>query len=361
MNAEVTTSDRTVAERSSSPIDHLPGRSPQETRWAARALVIAAALLVGAGLAPVAVGLAGAVALYEICRGPYTWLARRLNPRFAAVLMVCLVLVVVAGPLFWLGEHLSAKLPSIAATIETLQTTPDSAAGGVMARIGPGIANARNAAAKWLPSALLSAGGSMAWALLNWSIALLGLYYLLGSASVLWAKLAPALPFSSASTELLRVRLHDSSLAIIAGTLLSAAVQGASIGFGFFLADVPEALFWSVAAAIATLVPLVGNALVWLPALLYTLVTRRYEGALAIGIFGGLAPPVIDRVVRATTSSRMGRVHPMITLVGAVAGMRVAGVAGLILGPVALAMFVALVQVYSRDYFGRALDVTDIA
>jgi predicted PurR-regulated permease PerM len=197
----------------------------------------------------------------------------------------------------------------------------------------------------------------MAWALLNWSIALLGQYYLLVSGSVLWAKLAPMLPFSSASTETLRVRLHDASLAIIAGTLLSAAVQGASIGFGFLLAGIPEVLFWSVAAAIATLVPLVGNALVWVPALLYTVVTRRYEGALAIGIFGGLAPPIIDRVVRATTSSRMGRVHPMITLVGALAGMRVAGVAGLILGPVALAMFFTLIEVYRRDYIGVETDV----
>jgi predicted PurR-regulated permease PerM len=181
---------------------------------------------------------------------------------------------------------------------------------------------------------------------------LLGLYYLLGSASELWARLAPVLPFSSTSSETLRVRLRDSSLAIIAGTLLSAAVQGASIGLGVYLAGVPDALFWSVAAAIATLVPLVGNALVWFPVLVYTLVTRRYEAALAIGIFGGLAPPVIDRVVRATTSSRMGRVHPMITLVGAIAGMRVAGVAGLILGPVALAMFFTVVQVYYRDYYG---------
>lgn len=357
----MTTSDPTVAEPSSSPLVHVPGRSPQEAKWAARVLVVGAALLVCIGLAPVAVGLAGAVALYEICRGPHAWVARRLNTGVAAVLMVCLALVVVAGPLFWLGEHLSAKLPSVITTIQTLQTKPDSATAGVMARIGPAIANARDAAAKWLPSAVFSAGGSMAWALLHWSIALLGLYYLLGSASALWAKLAPVLPFSSDSTEMLRVRLHDSSLAIIAGTLLSAAVQGASIGFGFFLAGLPEALFWSVAAAIATLVPLVGNALVWLPALLYTVITRHYEGALAIGIFGGLAPPLIDRVVRATTSSRMGQVHPMITLVGAVAGMRVAGVAGLILGPVALAMFFTLVDVYRRDYFGVETTRTDNA
>src|SRR5206468_8947149 len=99
-------------------------------------------------------------------------------------------------------------------------------------------------------------------------------------------------------------------------------------------------------------VPLVGNALVWFPGLLSMIITRNYAGAIVIGIFGGLGPPLIDRVVRSTVSSRMGRVHPMITLVGALAGIQVAGVAGLILGPVALDMFFSLADVYSREYLG---------
>jgi predicted PurR-regulated permease PerM len=51
----------------------------------------------------------------------------------------------------------------------------------------------------------------------------------------------------------------------------------------------------------------------------------------------------------------------MITLVGAIAGMRVAGVAGLVLGPVALAMFFTLVDVYRRDYFGVETTPTNSA
>jgi predicted PurR-regulated permease PerM len=73
---------------------------------------------------------------------------------------------------------------------------------------------------------------------------------------------------------------------------------------------------------------------------------------IAIAVFAGLLPPIIDRVVRATVSRRLGRVHPMITLIGALAGARIAGVAGLILGPVALAMFFALLEVYDKEYVG---------
>ena len=73
---------------------------------------------------------------------------------------------------------------------------------------------------------------------------------------------------------------------------------------------------------------------------------------IAIAVFAGPLPPVIDRVVRATVSRHVGRVHPMITVVGALAGVSVAGVAGLILGPVALAMFFELVELYDKEYVG---------
>jgi predicted PurR-regulated permease PerM len=93
----------------------------------------------------------------------------------------------------------------------------------------------------------------------------------------------------------------------------------------------------------------VGNALVSVPALLVLLARQDYRGVIAIAIFSGPFPPIIDRVVRATVSRRMGRVHPMVTLVGALVGVGIAGVAGLILGPVALAMFFVLLEIYDKE------------
>jgi predicted PurR-regulated permease PerM len=140
---------------------------------------------------------------------------------------------------------------------------------------------------------------------------------------------------------------------MVAGTLLSAAVQGAAIGTGFWVAGLTDPLFWGACAAITTLVPVVGNALVSVPALLLLILRQDYNGAIAILVFAGLLPPVIDRVVRATVSRRVGRVHPMITVVGALVGAGLAGVAGLILGPVALAMFFVLLEVYDKEQVGE--------
>jgi predicted PurR-regulated permease PerM len=137
---------------------------------------------------------------------------------------------------------------------------------------------------------------------------------------------------------------------MVAGPLLSAAVQGAVIGLGLHLAGVPEAMFWSVVAAITTLIPIAGNFLVSGPAILVMILLGRYESALIIALFSGPFPPVIDRVVRGSIGRRLGSVHPMITMVGALAGIRVAGMAGIVLGPLLIAMFFALLDVYTQEY-----------
>jgi predicted PurR-regulated permease PerM len=217
-------------------------------------------------------------------------------------------------------------------------------------RLQAQVADAAGGAADWLPGMLLSAARNTAWTVVNWSIALLGLYYLLGSAAAWWPRVARVLPLSSDGAETLRTRFRDITLGMVAGTLLSATVQGAAIGTGFWLAGLPDPLFWGACAAITTLVPVVGNNLVSIPAIILLALRQDYKGVIVILVFASVLPPIIDRVVRATVSRHLGRVHPMITVVGALAGVRVAGVAGLILGPVALAMFFALVEIYDKEY-----------
>jgi len=329
-----------------------PTTAAPDVRRSARLLVIGAAVLVAIAVAPVAVGLASALVLYELFAGPYARLARRVPPNLAAALTVVAALLVVVGPMAWLGFHIERRVPAIVATVTAYRNEHAASATGIVGQLQAQAANAASSVGDWLPGLFQSLAHNAAWALVNWSIALLGLYYLLGAASTSWPRFARLLPLSPAGAETLRIRFRDITQGMVAGTLLSAAIQGAAIGTGFWLAGLPDALFWGAAAAIATLVPVVGNAIVSVPALLLLLLRQNYTGAIAIAVFSGPLPPIIDRVVRATVSRRVGRVHPMVTLVGALVGVTIAGVAGLILGPVALAMFFVLLDVYEKEQVG---------
>ena len=268
----------------------------------------------------------------------------------AATIIIGIVLVAIVAPLTWLGFHMSKRLPAVLATIHTFHAQhPDSSATGIAGQLQSRAADAAGSVTDWAPGLFSSLARNAAWALLNWSVALFGLYYLLGDASSLWPRFARLLPMSHEGTETLRTRFRDITQGMVAGTLLSAAIQGAAIGTGFWIAGLPDPLFWGVCAAITTLVPVVGNAIVSVPALILLILRQNYGGAIAVAIFSGPLPPIIDRVVRATVSRRMGRVHPMVTIVGALVGVGIAGVAGLILGPIALAMFFVLLEIYDKE------------
>jgi predicted PurR-regulated permease PerM len=109
-------------------------------------------------------------------------------------------------------------------------------------------------------------------------------------------------------------------------------------------------VFWGVVAAFSTLVPIVGNALVWVPATVAPLVRQDYGAALVIVAFGKMVPAILDRVVRSGISRRLGNLHPMVTLVGVLLGIRLFGAVGVIVGPALAQTGIALLQVFEREY-----------
>src|SRR6185369_2762618 len=166
-------------------------------------------------LAPVGVGLASAVVLYAVCARPYAWAARRMSAGLAAFLCSLGVLGVVIVPLVWLSAHMVTRLPAVLAVITAVHLPESGFAAKAVAWISVRVSQLSASIGSWLPGKLVATGGEVAWALVNSSIALFGLYYLLGSASNLWRRFAAALPFSADGAETLRVRMHDVTQAIV--------------------------------------------------------------------------------------------------------------------------------------------------
>jgi len=80
------------------------------------------------------------------------------------------------------------------------------------------------------------------------------------------------------------------------------------------------------------------------------LVQQDYRAVLIMVIFGKLIPAIVDRVVRSGISRRLGNIHPMVTLVGVLLGVRLLGVAGVIVGPALAQTGIAICQLFEREY-----------
>jgi predicted PurR-regulated permease PerM len=90
--------------------------------------------------------------------------------------------------------------------------------------------------------------------------------------------------------------------------------------------------------------------LIWLPGAIVLFTDDRVGPAIGLLVFGFVVISNVDNVIRPWVSNRYAQIHPMITLVGAIAGVSHLGILGLLIGPLALSYFFELVRMYRREY-----------
>src|SRR5262245_26862656 len=315
------------------------------------ALILLLAVSIAIALTPFFSGLLGAAVLYVIFVHPYRWLRRFMKPGIAAGIVLVIALAVLALPITWLIGLVIDEAP------DALHRIQSSA---VLARVshlrirqidvGAEIAKSSGALISWLSSHLVAFAGGATSAALNIVIAFFGLYYVLLSGPQMWEQARSYIPFSARTADALRDRFFGVTAATLLGTVLVGVAQGSIIGFAFWLVDLPNPLFWAVVAAFTSVLPVIGSTLVWLPAALILLAQNRFgAAALLVAISAGIAGNV-DNLIRPIVYKRISNIHPMITLVGAFAGVRYFGLLGLILGPLAIAYLFELLRFYREEY-----------
>jgi predicted PurR-regulated permease PerM len=320
-------------------------------RARAGTLVLILGALIAAALLPFLAGLLGAAVLYVVCAPAFRRLARVVPGRGAALLVVAAASVAVLLPGTWLVNALVQQAPETLrglADDELLARLASIRIGSV--EIGAQIAAAGDAVATWLTARTFAVFGSVTQGMLNLVIALFGLYYLLLENESLWRAVAVRLPFSARGAEVLRRRFHSVTEAMLLGTALTAVLQGLVVGVGFRLVGLPHSLFWGIVTGFASVLPVLGSALVWLPGVVVLLAQGRPGAALALGAIGGLVASNVDNLARPFVYERVSHIHPMVTLVGAFAGVRLIGLLGVLIGPLAISYFFELLRIFHDEY-----------
>ena len=323
-------------------------------RERASLLILALAIGILLAVAPFLSGLLGAAVLYVVFVKLYRRLERIMKPAAAAIVTLTVALVIVALPLAWLIGVVIAQAPEALRTFQS-STVFTSIAGLRIGGFGVGseLAKASGTIATWLSARVFSFVGSATSAVLNLVIAFFGLYYMLRSDGDTWDTIRPYIPFSPSTADALRDRFVSVTEATLLGTMLIAVIQGTLVGTGFWIVGLPNPFFWGTVSAIASILPVLGTALVWLPAVLVLLVQNRYGAAITMLVIGAGIASNIDNLIRPLVYRRVSHIHPMITLVGAFAGVKYFGLLGVLLGPLAIAYLFALLYFYREEYSAR--------
>ncbi len=138
--------------------------------------------------------------------------------------------------------------------------------------------------------------------------------------------------------------------ATLRGTVMLALLNGTLAGLGFWISGLPNALFWGTVMTFASVVPIVGTSLVWLPAGIFLLASGQIWQAIAVMAWSGASAAVCDNIIRPKLLGSASNLHPLLVFFAIMGGLGMYGLAGLLLGPMTLAFLVSLLQVYQR-YF----------
>lgn len=177
------------------------------------------------------------------------------------------------------------------------------------------------------------------------------LFFLLRDGSGLTQKIKKAIPLREAQRDALLERFTIVAQAIIRGSLLIAALQGALGGLIFWVLGIHAPVLWAVLMAFLSLLPAVGSSIVWFPVAIHLLLSGSIWEGLVLILFGVLVISLVDNLLRPFLIGKSTSIPDYVVLISTLGGISVFGLNGFVIGPMLAAMFIAVwgIFVSTRD------------
>ena len=158
------------------------------------------------------------------------------------------------------------------------------------------------------------------------------------------------IPLSAERKEHLVGHLSAVTRAVALGTLLTAVCQGTLVGLSFAFTGLPSPVVFGVLASLAALIPLVGSSLVWIPGAIVLVAHGRMGAAIFLAFWGLVVVSMVDNIVKPLVVSGRAQISTLPVLIGLMGGLATFGAIGIILGPVVVALVLALFQFVEEEH-----------
>lgn len=306
----------------------------------------------------------GAITFYVLMRKRMFFLVekRRWKSHVAAIVLMLLSFFMILVPIGLLGNILYSKISYVIAHSAELIQSLKIAAIGLEEKIGykfldpDSINRLGNFLAQLLPKILGVTFNSLTLVAAMYFI----LYFLLINGRRIETSLYEYIPLKDSNVELLGSELRTIISSSAIGIPLIALVQGVAALIGYLLIGVSEPLLWFVATTIASMIPIVGAAAIYVPLTIMLFVQGHTGKGIAMGLWGFGVVGLIDNVFRLLVNKRLGDIHPLITIFGVLIGVQLFGFIGLVFGPVLIALFILLLRIYSSEFIVKKREVKSL-
>jgi predicted PurR-regulated permease PerM len=136
--------------------------------------------------------------------------------------------------------------------------------------------------------------------------------------------------------------------AVFYGNFLSALAQGGLGALGFWIFGLDSPLLWGAMMAFLGLIPLLGPYLVFLPATAYLYLIGQAGTAIVFLTYNFLLVSGVDNIIKPKFISEEIKIHPLLILLSILGALKIFGIIGIIYGPLIVAIFFALLNIYLK-------------
>lgn len=184
----------------------------------------------------------------------------------------------------------------------------------------------------------------------NLLIMLIALFFFFRNGQRYYEMIVDLIPFSKEQKESIAVKLHDTFTAVVNGVFLIALGQGIMTGIGFALFSVPFPVFWGFLAAILALLPVGGAALVWIPGVLFLLLTSATIKGILLAVWGIVLVSLPDNFLKPLFIGKKANISTFFLFLGILGGLQVYGFLGILFGPLIVTLLTAFIQIYREEF-----------
>lgn len=329
----------------------------QYWRYSLIAIVLFLGIVIFWKMTPFLGGVLGAATLYILLRGQAFYLTecRKWRKWVMAVVLLIETLLFCLIPLALIVWLLINKLKAVNLEPQSLMVPIQHVADLIHEKTGYDLLSRGNInlVVSILPKVGQALMGSISSFMLNVLILLLILYFMLTGGRKMEAYVKEILPFNRRNKKDVLHEFHMVVRSNAIGVPVLAVLQGAAALVGYYIFGVPEALLWGVVSCFATIIPVVGVAIVWIPLMLYLGATGHWGMAVGLAAYCVVVVANVDNLIRSVLQKKMADTHPLITIFGVVIGLSLFGFMGVIFGPLLLSIFALCVEIFREEYLTR--------
>lgn len=187
-------------------------------------------------------------------------------------------------------------------------------------------------------------------------IMLFVLYYLFKDGEDIIRIIMNMIPASEKQKEHIKAESQKILYGVMYGQLLIAILQGILGGLAFFIFGLNNPVFWGFIMAVFAFIPIVGTPTVWVPAAIIQIINGNIFSGVGLLIFGTVILLTIDNFIKPKLISRQSGLHPILVILSIFGGVKVFGVIGLLIGPMAVAICVLIIRLFNREVVMTELD-----